>query len=112
MMIHNAQERRKYINLRKLVDNASPLHKATIRWGARNLEPDSLNELEIKVSRKEIEPQLAICEENRKHVFEMFESATQEQKNAIFYIVRKVGPAKVTELEELVRRYVKVLGIK
>jgi hypothetical protein len=107
---NNFRERRTYGNLRALVDLASPLPRATIRWGARRLEPDKLAELDSRIARREAEPPNSSAPGGRERLREVFNSATPEERDAIRYIVGKMGPTQVAELEELVGRNARALN--
>jgi|GEM_PF-6645967 len=105
----NAVEKRRHGNLRALVDRASPLPKATIRWGARRLEPNSLAELDARIARGAKEPTNPNRLDSHERLREVFDSATPDERDAIRYIVAKMGPSQVAELEELVGRNAKIL---
>lgn len=98
------------MKVRAMVDRASdPLVRATIRWGARHLEPNDVAKLDERVARGAKEPANSNALDSRGRLREVFNSATPEERDAIRYIVGKMGPIQVAELEELVGRNARTL---
>jgi hypothetical protein len=95
--------RRKYHQLRELVDAAKPLPKATLMWEARKIGPDNLATLEAKIASGDMRPQGSETVPYP-NIRKVLHSATLPQKSAILWMAAKLEPDDLVDLDGQIER--------
>jgi len=94
--------RRKFHNLRSLVDEATPLLKATLMWEARKIGPGNLADLEANIVHGDMKH--ASESVPYPHIKKALHYATPPQKSAILWMAAKLEPDDLVELDGYIQR--------
>jgi hypothetical protein len=95
-------DKRKFKDLRKLVDDSSRVYKFVLKWGAKHLGPENQAELD-KILKQHLKVDLdhkAI--DARPNIKRLFSAASSDQRKALVWMSHKLAPDDLGTMDKLI----------